>query len=174
MGTELDVRTVFTFTWTAPDMAARMTLIQLSNSSTEAECVCLRLDFFDQKRYLCWCLKDRERKTVTSACFSKLLNKTVTNIQPKVMELIKFYGTWTAYHTGHVQRKCELSCSDGVMYWKYTSPVSLIWYPSFTKYIILCVIHCNSDPQHFFFISLKSEHEDKGPVCKILDFWISF
>lgn len=41
VGTELDVRTIFTFTWTNPDVVARMTLIQWSNSSTEAVCACL-------------------------------------------------------------------------------------------------------------------------------------
>lgn len=35
-GTEPDVRTAFAFTWTTPDVAARMTLIQWSNSSAEA------------------------------------------------------------------------------------------------------------------------------------------
>lgn len=39
--TELDVRIIFTFTWTTPDAVARMTLIQQSSSSTEAECACL-------------------------------------------------------------------------------------------------------------------------------------
>lgn len=35
-GTELNVRTAFTFTCTTPDVAARMTLIQRSNSSAGA------------------------------------------------------------------------------------------------------------------------------------------
>lgn len=41
LGTELDVRTIFTFTWVTPDVVARMTLIQWSIGSTEAKCACL-------------------------------------------------------------------------------------------------------------------------------------
>ncbi len=41
VGTELDVRTIFRFTWATPDVVARMTLIQWSISSTEAACACL-------------------------------------------------------------------------------------------------------------------------------------
>lgn len=63
-------------------------------------------------------LTDRQREAVTTVLLLRvgpeLLNKSVTSIQPKIMELIKFNGARTAYHTGRVQRKCELTWKGGV------------------------------------------------------------
>lgn len=49
VGTELDVRTIFTFTVAIPDVVSRLTLIQWSNGSTEPASAAELLQVWDRK-----------------------------------------------------------------------------------------------------------------------------